>query len=153
MIGEAAGGSSAATSRADYRQQSTTSTLPSLSSFPGDQAFRLLYVALIVSSTFGVLAFGVPPFATRSPLTSHLSPLTRSRRSLYSHCPCVFFMCSLPHCSYNGPIANSSEFAPSVYPLRVFAASGHPSAVRLRSRMPINILCLPPKHPDSTLNN
>ncbi|MEY2606688.1 MAG: hypothetical protein QOH31_4510 [Verrucomicrobiota bacterium] len=87
MIGEAAGGSSAATSRADYRQQSTTSTLPSLSSFPGDQAFRLLYVALIVSSTFGVLAFGVPPFATRSPLTS---PLTRSRRSLYSHCPCVF---------------------------------------------------------------
>jgi hypothetical protein len=56
------------------RQQSTTSTLPSLSSFPGDQAFRLLYVALIVSSTFGVLAFGVPPFATRSPLTSHSLP-------------------------------------------------------------------------------
>jgi hypothetical protein len=91
VIGEAAGGSSAATSRADYRQQSTTSTLPSLSSFPGDQAFRLRYVALIVSSTFGVLAFGVPPFATPSPLTSHLSLAPDVPYILTAH---AFFSCA-----------------------------------------------------------
>ena len=65
---------SAATSRAGYQTAINNKYPAEFTLVPRGQAFHLLYVALIASSTFGVLGSGVPPFATRPHLTSYAFP-------------------------------------------------------------------------------